>query len=92
EEGAWGLVALTVRDDGCGIPKERLNQVFDPFFTTKKRGQGTGLGLTMVAHVVRNHGGRVELESTPGQGTRVTVLWPVARPVPEERNAERQAV
>ncbi|RYZ40825.1 MAG: histidine kinase [Myxococcaceae bacterium] len=91
EEGAWGLVALTVRDDGCGIPKERLNQVFDPFFTTKKRGQGTGLGLTMVAHVVRNHGGRVELESTPGQGTRVTVLWPVARAVPEERHAERQA-
>jgi two-component system, NtrC family, sensor histidine kinase HydH len=92
EEGGWGLVALSVRDDGCGIPKERLNQVFDPFFTTKKRGQGTGLGLTMVAHVVRNHGGRVELESTPGQGTRVTVLWPVARPVSEERHAERLAV
>jgi signal transduction histidine kinase len=85
--GAWGLVALTVRDNGCGIPKESLNQVFDPFFTTKKRGQGTGLGLTMVAHVVRNHGGRLELESEPGQGTCVTVLWPTAMPATEERHA-----
>ncbi|HZI08763.1 MAG TPA: ATP-binding protein, partial [Myxococcus sp.] len=83
--GAWGQVALTVRDDGCGIPRENLNQVFDPFFTTKKRGQGTGLGLTMVAHVVRNHGGRLELESEPGRGTCVTVLWPAARPATEEQ-------
>jgi signal transduction histidine kinase len=86
--GAWGLVAITVRDDGCGIPPESLNQVFDPFFTTKKRGQGTGLGLTVVAHVVRNHGGRVELESEPGRGTCVTVLWPAAAPsATEEQHA-----
>ncbi|HYH98396.1 two-component system sensor histidine kinase NtrB [Hyalangium sp.] len=78
--GAWGFVTLTVQDDGCGIPPESLNQVFDPFFTTKKRGQGTGLGLTVVAHVVRNHGGRVELESEPGRGTCVTLLWPAAGP------------
>jgi two-component system, NtrC family, sensor histidine kinase HydH len=82
--GAWGLVTLTVRDDGCGIPPESLNQVFDPFFTTKKRGQGTGLGLTMVAHIVRNHGGRVELESEPGRGTCVTLLWPAAGPMAAE--------
>ncbi len=82
--GAWGLVNITVKDDGCGIPPESLNQVFDPFFTTKKRGQGTGLGLTMVAHVVRNHGGRVDLESEPGQGTRVTLLWPAAGPAATE--------
>jgi signal transduction histidine kinase len=85
--GAWGLVTLSVRDDGCGIPPESLNQVFDPFFTTKKRGQGTGLGLTMVAHVVRNHGGRVELESEPGRGTCITLLWPAAGPsITEERH------
>ena len=86
--GAWGFVTLTVRDDGCGIPQESLNQVFDPFFTTKKRGQGTGLGLTVVAQVVRNHGGRVELESEPGRGTCVTLLWPADGPVvTEERHA-----
>ncbi|WP_224360554.1 two-component system sensor histidine kinase NtrB [Hyalangium versicolor] len=82
--GAWGFVTLTVQDDGCGIPPENLHQVFDPFFTTKKRGQGTGLGLTMVAHVVRNHGGRVELESEPGRGTCVTLLWPAAGPAAAE--------
>lgn len=86
--GAWGLVTISVRDDGCGIPPESLNQVFDPFFTTKKRGQGTGLGLTMVAHVVRNHGGRVELESEPGRGTCITLLWPASGPaVIEDRHA-----
>lgn len=82
--GASGFVTLTVQDDGCGIPPESLNQVFDPFFTTKKRGQGTGLGLTVVAHVVRNHGGQVELKSELGQGTRVTVCWPAARPLAAE--------
>ncbi|RJS24959.1 histidine kinase [Corallococcus sp. H22C18031201] len=88
DAGPWGLVALRVNDNGCGIPRESLNQVFDPFFTTKKRGQGTGLGLTMVAHVVRNHGGRVELESEPGRGTQVSVFWPAARPPDtEERHA-----
>jgi two-component system, NtrC family, sensor histidine kinase HydH len=86
-EGAWGFVTLSVRDDGCGIPVEIRNQVFDPFFTTKKRGQGTGLGLAIVAQIVRNHGGRVELESEPGQGTCFTLLWPVAGPAAgEERH------
>jgi signal transduction histidine kinase len=85
--GAWGMVRLTVEDDGCGIAERHLHQVFDPFFTTKKRGQGTGLGLTMVAHIVRNHGGRIELDSAPERGTRFTVLWPAAAPAAEERHA-----
>ncbi|WP_342374603.1 ATP-binding protein [Myxococcus stipitatus] len=84
--GAWGQVRIRVEDDGCGIAPRHLHQVFDPFFTTKKRGLGTGLGLTMVAHIVRNHGGRIELDSAPGQGTRVTLQWPAAAPAREEHH------
>jgi signal transduction histidine kinase len=85
--GAWSGVRVAVRDDGRGIPPEDLHRVFDPFFTTKKRGQGTGLGLTVVAQIVRNHGARVELESEPGKGTCVTLLWPAAAQAAEERHA-----
>ncbi|WP_434348458.1 two-component system sensor histidine kinase NtrB [Myxococcus virescens] len=84
--GAWGMVRVDVEDNGCGIAPHHVHQVFDPFFTTKKRGQGTGLGLTMVAHIVRNHGGRIELDSAPERGTRVTVRWPAAAPAGEERH------
>ncbi len=85
--GAWSGVRVTVRDDGCGIPAESLHRVFDPFFTTKKRGQGTGLGLAVVAQIVRNHGGRIEIESEPGQGTCVTLWWPAVTAASEERQA-----
>ncbi len=78
DAGLGGRIRIDVQDDGCGIPGDRLNQVFDPFFTTKKRGQGTGLGLTIVAQIVRNHGGQITLESTAGAGTRVVVWWPSA--------------
>ncbi|MBZ4371722.1 ATP-binding protein [Corallococcus sp. AS-1-6] len=71
-------VEIRVQDDGRGIAPEHLHQVFDPFFTTKKRGQGTGLGLSVVAQIVRNHGGQVGVESEPGRGTVVTLRWPVA--------------
>jgi signal transduction histidine kinase len=70
-------VVMEVRDDGHGIPREIQAQVFDPFFTTKKRGQGTGLGLWVVAQIVRAHAGEVELESLPEQGTCIRVTWPV---------------
>jgi len=72
-------IRITVHDDGAGIAPEHLNLVFDPFFTTKKRGQGTGLGLAVAAQIVRNHGGEIELDSTLGVGTTVTLLWPAAR-------------
>jgi signal transduction histidine kinase len=69
-------VELTVVDRGCGVAAEHMNAVFDPFFTTKKRGEGTGLGLTIVAGIVRNHGGQINLASEAGVGTTVTVRWP----------------
>jgi signal transduction histidine kinase len=69
------VISLEVADDGQGIAPGLQKQVFDPFFTTKKRGQGTGLGLWVVAQLVRAQSAQIELASRPGQGTRVTVTW-----------------
>ncbi len=70
-------VVLEVADTGHGVPPEIRKQVFDPFFTTKKRGQGTGLGLWVVAQLVRAQSAEIELDSAPGKGTTVRVVWPV---------------
>lgn len=67
---------MTVRDTGSGIPPDVIGRVFDPFFTTKSAGNGTGLGLSMVYGFVRQSGGHVEIESTPGEGTVVLLLLP----------------
>ncbi len=69
-------VILEVADDGCGIPEANLPRIFDPFFTTKPVGQGTGLGLAISHGIVTDHGGRVEVESTPGRGSRFRVILP----------------
>jgi signal transduction histidine kinase len=71
-----GQVAVEIADRGMGIRAEHMNAVFDPFFTTKKRGEGTGLGLPIVASIVRNHSGEINLSSVERAGTTVTVLWP----------------
>lgn len=80
-------LCIEVVDTGCGIPTEHLLRVFDPFFTTKKRGQGTGLGLTIVSQIVRNHGGEIELKSDVGEGTRVRLRWPIVESLQGERHA-----
>ncbi len=71
--GVW----LLVTDQGKGVPKEIQDRVFDPFFTTKPRGQGTGLGLAVVAGIVRELGGKLNIASTPGQGTTIAIYFPV---------------
>lgn len=68
---------VCVEDNGIGIQPEHLGQVFDPFFTTKPRGRGTGLGLYICRQIVRDHGGSIAIESTPDEGTRVTVHLPL---------------
>jgi CheY-like chemotaxis protein/anti-sigma regulatory factor (Ser/Thr protein kinase) len=66
-------VAVSVADDGPGIPEELLPRVFEPFFTTKTEGEGTGLGLSICQGIVKEHGGRITLESSPGVGAVFTV-------------------
>ncbi|HHQ4051524.1 TPA: ATP-binding protein [Citrobacter freundii] len=72
------MVMLEVADQGSGMSQEIKAQVFEPFFTTKQTGSGSGLGLSMVYGFVRQSGGRVEIESAPGQGTTVRLQLPRA--------------
>jgi len=69
-------VEITVYDDGIGIDDYLLTRIFEPFFTTKDPGKGTGLGLSVVYGVVKAHGGFIDIESTPHQGTSVRLYIP----------------
>jgi signal transduction histidine kinase len=69
-------VELTVTDTGHGMDAETLARIFDPFYTTKPT--GTGLGLSITYGIVRDHGGSITADSTPGQGTRFLVRLPLA--------------
>ncbi|MDJ0717419.1 MAG: PAS domain S-box protein [Prochloraceae cyanobacterium] len=69
-------VVITISDTGEGIPPEIIDRIFDPFFTTKQPETGTGLGLSTVIGIVKNHGGFVKVYSEVGSGTRFTVYLP----------------
>jgi PAS domain S-box-containing protein len=91
-----GRVELTVADTGQGMAPEVLTRAVEPFFTTKPVGKGTGLGLTRALGTVKAHGGSVEIQSEPGQGTAITLLLPCFQQVrgeepPEPVRAEARA-
>jgi two-component system, NtrC family, sensor kinase len=69
-------VAIEVRDGGTGMTDDVRERIFEPFFTTKDIGEGTGLGLSVSWGIVREHGGWIDVESTPGKGSAFTVFLP----------------
>jgi two-component system NtrC family sensor kinase len=73
-------VVVLVEDNGSGIAPEKIEHVFDPFFTTKAIGEGTGLGLAISYQIVRNHGGDLSVESSPGIGACFRVALPIGDP------------
>ena len=78
-----GMVQMTVRDYGCGIPAERLPRIFDSFYTTKNGPDasgkgGTGLGLSACKKIIERHGGKIRVESALGKGTAFILRFPVA--------------
>ena len=73
EDGQW--IHIFIRDSGMGIPSEDMNKLFDPFFSTKEGGMG--LGLSIAHRIIDQHHGKIEVESTPGEGTLFTVWLPI---------------
>jgi two-component system NtrC family sensor kinase len=75
---------IDIVDTGPGIQPEHISQVFDPFFTTKKVGVGTGLGLSVSYNIIKKSGGRMEVDSRPGQGACFSIFLPLAGPTAAE--------
>jgi len=72
-------VWISITDTGQGIPSELMTKIFDPFFTTKPVGKGSGLGLSVSYGIIEKHGGHIDVQSHPGQGTTFTIWLPVRR-------------
>jgi signal transduction histidine kinase len=74
---ANGMIEITVKDNGNGIPENLWQKIFQPFFTTKPTGQGTGLGLSLSYDIVKAHGGDIKVSSENGRGAQFTVSLPI---------------
>jgi PAS domain S-box-containing protein len=83
-------VMVEIEDQGTGIPEELLPRIFDPYFTTK--GEGSGLGLATTHSIITRHGGYIEVDSSPGEGSCFSILLPAAGEGPEEREGEASRI
>ncbi len=83
-----GYLNLTVKDNGCGISKADQEWIFDPYFTTKEVGKGTGLGLAVVFGLVEQHEGKISMLSNVGQGTSISITFPVSDMVEVDESGE----
>lgn len=70
-------IRISIKDTGCGISQEQMDKIFMPFFTTKEVGKGTGLGLSVSYNIIKNLGGRIEVESIVGSGSTFTIVLPI---------------
>jgi two-component system NtrC family sensor kinase len=85
-----GFVVMEVADTGVGIPAANLHRIFDPFFTTKAVGKGTGLGLSICYGIIENMGGRIEVQSSVGVGTTISVYIPAQKSEPLENDSNEE--
>ncbi|WP_439649773.1 ATP-binding protein [Gymnodinialimonas ulvae] len=84
---AGSYVTIRVRDQGQGIPADKLNRIFEPFFTTKRAGEGTGLGLSMAYGIIKQTGGYIFVDSAVGAGTTFTIYIPAHEATAEDDDA-----
>jgi two-component system NtrC family sensor kinase len=75
--GDGGKIAITVTDNGNGIPQKIIDKIFQPFFTTKPTGQGTGLGLSLSYDIIKAHGGEIKVETKNSEGTTFIINLPI---------------
>jgi signal transduction histidine kinase len=76
-DSANKTIILIVSDNGCGMDEKTKKSIFDPFFTTKRNRGGTGLGLSITYGIIKDHGGKIDVESRIGEGTRFIIRIPV---------------
>ncbi len=81
-------ITIKVRDNANGMPPDVVERIFNPFFTTKPTGQGTGLGLAISNDIIREHGGSIDVVSTPGEGTEMTIHLPLVNAARATETAE----
>ncbi|MGK0289942.1 MAG: two-component system NtrC family sensor kinase, partial [bacterium] len=73
------FVVIRFEDNGCGMTEEIKQKIFEPFFTTKGVKEGTGLGMSIAFGIIKKHKGRIEVESTDGVGTEISVFLPITQ-------------